>query len=69
MINVTILAFDYVLPAALMGINDLLYYAGRAEQNGGQRRFAVRIASWDGQPVTPAATQNPPLMVTSKSPT
>lgn len=51
MINITVLAFDYVLPAALMGIHDLLYYAGRAEQHGGQRRFTIRIASWDGLPV------------------
>lgn len=52
MIDVTVLAFDFVLPAALMGIHDLLYFAGRAQPEAQQKRFNVRIASWDGRPVS-----------------
>jgi transcriptional regulator GlxA family with amidase domain len=52
MINVTILAFDFVLPAALMGMHDLLYFAGRAQPDDQAQRFNVRIASCDGRPVS-----------------
>lgn len=52
MINVSILAFDFVLPAALMCIHDLLYFAGRAQPDDQEQRFNVRIASWDGRPVS-----------------
>jgi transcriptional regulator GlxA family with amidase domain len=52
MFNVTIMAFDFVLPGALMGIHDLLYFAGRAQPDNQERLFNVRIASWDGQPVS-----------------
>ncbi|MCL6417616.1 helix-turn-helix domain-containing protein [Aestuariirhabdus sp. Z084] len=55
MVSVTVLVFDYALAAAVMGISDLLYFAGnayqRARKTEGAGRFRVRLASRDGKPV------------------
>ncbi|NIB44145.1 helix-turn-helix domain-containing protein [Pseudomaricurvus alkylphenolicus] len=55
MVTVTILVFDYALSAAVMGINDLLYFAGNHYARLNSRRegalFNIRIASCDGQPI------------------
>ncbi|GLS25652.1 GlxA family transcriptional regulator [Marinibactrum halimedae] len=55
MINVTILVYDYVLAAAVMSINDLLYFAGhiyqRARPNESAPRFRIQLASKDSKPV------------------
>lgn len=51
MIKVTVLVFDYALPAAVAGISDLLYFAGGSTARGGTKRFQIRLASHDGKPV------------------
>ncbi|WP_448552921.1 GlxA family transcriptional regulator [Thalassotalea montiporae] len=55
MITVTILAFDYVLASALTGINDLFNLAGvswnKYHQLPVDKRFQVRIASWQKKPI------------------
>lgn len=54
MVTISVMLFDYVLGAAVMGINDLLYFAGRAyaQRHGhSQPRFAIRLVSAHGQPV------------------
>ena len=55
MVTVTVLLFDYALSAAVMGINDLLYFAGdtyqRLSGSVEEPRFQVRLASRDGKPV------------------
>ena len=59
-VSITILVFDYSLAAAVMGINDLLFFAGGvyAKRKGQKQdnevlenRFQVRIASDNGEPV------------------
>ncbi len=59
MVTITVLLFDNVLSAAVMGINDLLFYAGNRYQSlhrqvGEKSRephLQVRLASSHGQPV------------------
>ncbi|BFM17616.1 GlxA family transcriptional regulator [Maricurvus nonylphenolicus] len=54
MIKISILLFDYVLAAAVMGMNDMLYFAGNTyqrQQRGRQPRFDVRLASRNAEPV------------------
>lgn len=55
MVRVTVLVFDYALAAAVMGISDMLYFAGTAHQRAhgseGSGLFQVRLASRDGKPV------------------
>jgi transcriptional regulator GlxA family with amidase domain len=53
MVTVTILLFDYALAGAVMGMHDLLYYAGNVyqPQSGAEPRFTIRLASRDGKPV------------------
>ena len=55
MVSVTVLLFDYALAAAVMGINDLLYFAGNAYQRrhpgSSSGHFQIRLASRDGRPV------------------
>jgi transcriptional regulator GlxA family with amidase domain len=54
MINITILLFDYALAAAVMGMHDLLYFAGNNYQSQHRQRaprFQVRLASRDGTAV------------------
>ncbi len=55
MITVTVLAFDYALGSALLGMNDLLTIANgqRSEhlRDDTTRQFSIRLATWGGRPI------------------